>query len=629
MKRKDKEKKKKIQPKQNMPEIEPKAKYIFIFVMVAVILAYLWKGMADKAVSVDYSEFRNMVTKGEIIECTVAQSTIKGTAKINGEKKEFVTIRVEDKDLVNLLEQNKISYKGAEDQSWFYQILFTFIIPFILIILIWNFVFRRMSGAGDQVISFGRNKAKLYADVSEKITFEDVAGIEEAKQEMMEMVEFLKSPQKFQRLGGKIPKGVLLVGPPGTGKTLLAKATAGEAAVPFFSMNGSEFVEMFVGVGASRVRDLFDQAVKKAPCIIFIDEIDAIGRHRGGAHLLGGHDEREQTLNQLLSEMDGFDSKKGVIIMAATNRPDVLDPALLRPGRFDRQIIVDKPDLKGREAILKVHTRNLKLSPDVDLNSIAARTPVFVGADLANICNEAALLAARRDKMHIEMPDFEDAIDRILTGPEKKNRLISQTEKDIVAYHEAGHTLVAYSLPHTDPVTRVSIIPRGIGALGFTLQTPVEDRYLMTQSQLLDKICTILGGRAAEEFKFNELSTGAQNDLQNATDLAKSMITEFGMNKHIGLMSFPNASPVFLRNRLFDHQNNVSEQTAYEVEMEIKKLLDDLYVKAKTILQEKETTLDRLAKALLEKETIEKNELVELLGPKEPDSIHSLAQPAE
>lgn len=615
-KRKEKMKENPQGQKANMPEIESRTKLLIFFIIFTMLIAYLYNWEKEKANTIPYSEFKKLIKRGEIKECLISQNLIKAKAIINNEEKEIKIIKVDDKELIPLLEEYNVKYSGAEDQSWFYQILLSWIVPIILILLISNFIFKRVHGAGEQALSFGKNKAKLYANVGEKITFEDVAGIEEAKQEMMEMVDFLKSPQKFQRLGGKIPKGVLLVGPPGTGKTLLAKATAGEAGVPFFSMNGSEFVEMFVGVGAARVRDLFEQATKKAPCIIFIDEIDAIGRHRGGPSIMGSHDEREQTLNQLLSEMDGFDTKKGVIIMAATNRPDVLDPALLRPGRFDRQIIVDKPDLKGRKAILKVHTRNLKLADDVNLDSIAARTPGFAGADLANICNEAALLAARRDKNSIEMSDFEDAIDRVLAGPEKKTRLISQKEKEIVAYHEAGHALVAHFLPNTDPVTRISIIPRGIGSLGFTMQTPTEDRYLMTKSQLMDKLCTLLAGRAAEEIIFNEISTGAQNDLQNATDLAKSMVSEFGMNEKIGLLSFPDASSYFIPSKFLNQPGEYSEETAREIELEVRNLLSELYSKVKNILKENEDKLHRLAKFLLEKETLEKKEFIELIGPK-------------
>jgi cell division protease FtsH len=461
----------------------------------------------------------------------------------------------------------------------------------------------------------------LYTESEEKVTFNDVAGVEEAKVEMVELVEFLKNPAKFQKLGGKLPKGVLLVGPPGTGKTLLARATAGEANAPFLSLSGSDFVEMFVGVGAARVRDLFDRAQKKAPCIIFIDEIDAIGRHRGSGGMIGAHDEREQTLNQLLAEMDGFDTHKGVIILAATNRPDVLDSALMRPGRFDRQIVVDAPDLKGRLAILRVHTRKLKLAPDVDLEIIAQRTPGFVGADLANICNEAALLAARRNKEAIDTSDLEDAIDRVLTGPEKRSRLINEHEKRIVAVHESGHALMALLTPESDPVTRVSIIPRGYAALGYTLQTPKEDRYLITKTELLNRIKVMLGGRAAEDLVFNEISTGAQNDLQKATEFARSMVIEYGMTDRIGLMSIPDAdSGPFLRRRFFG-DSSVSAQTGREIELEIKEILDELYKETKDTLQNNRDRLERLSAALLEKETLEKAELLKLIDLDVPASV--------
>src|SRR5262249_2454001 len=413
---------------------------------------------------IPYSQFKDEVKAGKITDVTLTKTTIEGEY---ADKKHFVSSRVDDPQLIALLDSKGVKYKAENRSFGITQFLFTWILPFVLLFAFWSYILRRVGGAGEQVISFGKNRAKLYTETEEKITFNDVAGAEEAKVEMIELVEFLKNPGKFQKLGGKLPKGVLLVGPPGTGKTLLARATAGEANAPFLSLSGSDFVEMFVGVGAARVRDLFDRAQKKAPCIIFIDEIDAIGRHRGAGGLIGAHDEREQTLNQLLAEMDGFDTHKGVIIIAATNRPDVLDTALLRPGRFDRQIVVDAPDLKGRLAILKVHTRKLRLGPDVDLEIIAQRTPGFVGADLANICNEAALLAARRNKEQIETSDLEDAIDRVLTGPEKRSRLINQNEKRIVAVHESGHTLIALLLPGTDPVTRVSIIPRGYAALGY------------------------------------------------------------------------------------------------------------------------------------------------------------------
>jgi cell division protease FtsH len=463
-------------------------------------------------------------------------------------------------------------------------------------------------------MSFGKSRAKIYSESDVKVTFHDVAGVEEAKEELMEVVEFLKHPDKFTKLGGRIPKGVLLVGPPGTGKTLLARAVAGEAKVPFFSMSGSEFVEMFVGVGASRVRDLFQQAVQKAPCIIFIDELDAIGRARG-VGIAGAHEEREQTLNQLLAEMDGFDPRKGVIIISATNRPEILDPALLRPGRFDRHVLVDRPNIKDRENILKIHVRGVKLSKDVDVSVLAARTPGFVGADLANIVNEAALLAARKNKTEVDMTDFEAAIDRVVAGLEKKTRVMNKKEKEIVAYHECGHTLMAELLPTTDPVHRVSIVQRGIAALGYTLQLPTEDRYLMTKTELQDKLCVMLGGRVAEEIVFNEVSTGAQNDLQRAANIARSMVTEYGMTEKFGPLTFEKERrPMFLDIGLPPGTKEYSEDTARQIDEEVKRLMDEAYQKVREVLRANQNKLKILAAALLEKETIEGDEIRKTLG---------------
>jgi cell division protease FtsH len=482
--------------------------------------------------------------------------------------------------------------------------------------LIWSFVFRRMAGggAGETFMSFGKSRAKIYSESDVKVTFNDVAGVDEAKEELMEIIEFLRHPQKFTKLGGRIPKGVLLVGPPGTGKTLLSKAVAGEAKVPFFSMSGSEFVEMFVGVGASRVRDLFQQAVQKAPCIIFIDELDAVGRARG-VGIAGAHEEREQTLNQLLAEMDGFDARKGVIIMAATNRPEILDPALLRPGRFDRQVLVDRPNIKDREEILRIHIRGVKLSKDVDIAVLAARTPGFVGADLANIVNEAALLAARKGKTEVDMTDFEAAIDRIVTGLEKKTRVMNKKEKETVAYHECGHTIVAEFLPTTDPVHRVSIVQRGIAALGYTLQLPTEDRYLMTRTELQDKLCVMLGGRVAEELIFKEVSTGAQNDLQRAATIARSMVTEYGMTEKFGPLTFEKERrPMFLDLGLSQGVKEYSEDTAREIDQEVKRLIDAAYSKVLAILSGNQDKLRTLAVELLKKETIEGDEIRNILG---------------
>jgi cell division protease FtsH len=580
-----------------------------LFILIAIYILFVMNSpFGDE---IPYSKFKDMVRDDKIASLTITKTTIEGELR---DKKRFITTRMEDPDLVKLLESKKIEYK-AENRN--FGVIFTYILPVVLVLAFWSFIFRRMGGAGEQVISFGKNKAKLYMETEEKITFNDVAGVDEAKVEMVELVEFLKNPGKFQRLGGKLPKGVLLVGSPGTGKTLLARATAGEANVPFLSLSGSDFVEMFVGVGAARVRDLFERAQKKAPCIIFIDEIDAIGRHRGAGGMIGAHDEREQTLNQLLSEMDGFDAKKGVIIIAATNRPDVLDSALTRPGRFDRQIVVDAPDLKGRLAILKVHTKKLRLASNVDLEIIAQRTPGFVGADLANICNEAALLAARRSKEFIETSDLEDAIDRVLAGPEKRNRLINVQEKRIVAVHESGHTLMALLLPGADPVTRVSIIPRGYAALGWTQMTPKEDRYLVTRTELINRIKVMLGGRAAEEVVFSEISTGAQNDLQKATEFARSMVIEYGMTQRLGLISIADTdgSP-FLRRRGWE-SSSVSSETGREIEVEIITILDDLYRQTVAALRENMDKLRAISEALLEKETLEKDELMKVIERQE------------
>ncbi|MFQ6077856.1 MAG: ATP-dependent zinc metalloprotease FtsH, partial [Thermodesulfobacteriota bacterium] len=496
-------------------------------------------------------------------------------------------------------------------ESPFLKGLLSWVLPLIILFAIWGIVFRKM-GPGAGVMSFGKSRAKLFAQENLGVTFDDVAGVEEAKEELKEIIDFLKVPQRFQALGGRIPKGVLLVGPPGTGKTLLAKAVAGEAGVPFFSMSGSDFVEMFVGVGAARVRDLFAQAHQKAPCIIFIDELDALGKARGVGPV-GGHDEREQTLNQLLAEMDGFDPKKGVIIMAATNRPEILDPALLRAGRFDRHVLVDRPDLLGREAILRIHTKKVKLGGDVDLKTLAARTPGMVGADLANVVNEAALLAARKNKQYVEMADFEEAIDRVLAGLEKKNRVMSKKEREIVAYHELGHAITAESLPHTDSVHKVSIVPRGIAALGYTQQLPTEERFLMTKSELIDRMTVLLGGRAAEEIVFSEISTGAHNDLEKASDIARRMVTEYGMSDRQGPIAFEKQRrPLFLETT-YNPPKEYSEETAREIDEEVRSIINKSYGDAKSFLIENRKAVDRIAKVLLQKEVLEGEELRKLL----------------
>jgi len=486
------------------------------------------------------------------------------------------------------------------------------ILPVLLMIGLILFFMQQMQGGGNRVMSFGKSRAKQITKDMPKVTFQDVAGVDEAVEELMEIKEFLENPAKFQALGAKIPKGVLLYGPPGSGKTLLARAVAGEAGVPFFSISGSDFVEMFVGVGAARVRDLFEQAKSNAPCIIFMDEIDAVGRHRG-AGLGGGHDEREQTLNQLLVEMDGFDIKAGVILIAATNRPDILDPALLRPGRFDRQIVVDRPDLEGRKAILRVHTRGKPLSPEIDIDVLARRTPGFTGADLANMVNEAALLSARHGKKLIDMEEMEEAIDRVVAGPEKKTRLISDREKEIIAYHEAGHAIVAHTLPNADPVHKISIIPRG-RSLGYTLTLPTEDRYLVTKSELVDELAMLLGGRVAEELVFGDITTGDQNDIERATKIARQMVMEYGMSEKLGPITLGHKQEQVFLGRDFVAEPNYSDEVAFQIDQEVHRLVDEAHQEARRILEAQRSRLDMIAKILVDRETIDKEELIELLG---------------
>jgi len=586
---------------------------IWYFVIAFLIILFIQNYIVSKRAEdvIPYSEFKESLRAQRIKHVTITQEYITGERETEKGLRKFQTVRVEDPELVKELEAYQVQYTGKVDSKWLTNIL-SWVIPLIFFFFIWRLLFSRI-GPETSVMSFGKSRAKIYAEKEKKVTFADVAGIDEAKEELKEIVEFLKNPQKFQRLGGKIPKGVLLVGMPGTGKTLLARAVAGEANVPFFSISGSDFVEMFVGVGAARVRDLFAQAQNHAPCIIFIDELDALGKARG-VNPMGRHDEQEQTLNQLLAEMDGFDPNTGVIIMAATNRPEILDPALLRPGRFDRHVLVDRPDIIGREEILKIHTRNVKLAPDVDLKVIASRTPGFVGADLANIVNEAALLAARKNKEAVEMADIEEAIDRVVAGLEKKRRLMSKKEKEIVAYHESGHAIVASNLPSADPVRRISIIPRGISALGYTLQLPTEDRYLMTKSELLERMAVLLGGRVAEEIVFGEVSTGAHNDLQRATDIATSMVKEYGMSESLGYVTFEKEKkPLFLPSSVFSSTKEYSEDTARKIDEEIKKIVDQTYQKAKEILINKRDKLDELARLLLEKEVVEEADLKRIL----------------
>ncbi len=609
-----------------------------ILAFVVLLMVQTWL-VAPHAVEIPLSRFLELVREDKVQKVSLSDREIRGILKpgalpapaagpgervrqllgAEGGPMVFTTTRipgVDDSALVKELEQHHVEFSGRIETTLLRDLIFGWILPLGVMVAIWLFLMRRMGGGATQALSFGRSKAKIYDRKELKTTFADVAGVDEAKAELVEVVDFLRNPKKYQRLGGRIPKGVLLVGPPGTGKTLLARAVAGEADVPFFFMSGSEFVEMFVGVGAARVRDLFEQAKEKAPCIIFIDELDAIGKTRAGAvGFVGGHDEREQTLNQLLAEMDGFDSSKGVIIMAATNRPEVLDPALMRAGRFDRQVVVDKPDINGREAILKIHARNVSLAPSVDLRLIAARTPGFAGADLANIVNEAALLAARKGKDAVETADLEEAIDRVIAGLEKRSRVLSEKERDIVAHHEMGHALVAASVEHADPVHKVSIIPRGIAALGMTYQRPVEDRYLLTRSELEDRIAVMLGGRVAEEIVYGEVSTGAHNDLERATDLARLMVTRYGMSERLGPLTFgDDQRGQFLRGAGFPVERDYSEETARVIDEEVRAIVERSLTRVRGILGAKKATLLRGAEELKTRETLEGEPLRRLLA---------------
>jgi cell division protease FtsH len=611
---------------------------VYLFIALMVVLSVQSWLRAPQTVDIPMSQFLALVREGKVVKVTLGEREIQGIAKPGslpmpppgpGDRLRallgpqegptaFTTARIpatEDYQIVRELETAKVEFSGRIE-STFWRDLFSWVVPLIIMAALWLFLMRRMGGGPTQALSFGRSKAKIYDRKELKTTFADVAGVEEAKAELVEVVDFLKNPRKYQRLGGRIPKGVLLVGPPGTGKTLLARAVAGEADVPFFFLSGSEFVEMFVGVGASRVRDLFEQAKEKAPCIVFIDELDAIGKTRAGnTGFLSGHDEREQTLNQLLAEMDGFDSSKGVIIMAATNRPEVLDAALLRAGRFDRQVVVDKPDVKGREAILQVHARNVKLAPSVDLHVLAARTPGMAGADLANLINEAALLAARKGKEAVDMADLEEAVDRVVGGLERKSRVLSDKERDIVAHHEIGHALVASSLPQADPVHKVTIIPRGVAALGATYQLPLEDRYLLTRSELEDRIAVLLGGRVAEEVIYGEVSTGAHNDLERATELARLMVMQYGMSEQLGPMTFGGGQQaMFLRGSGLPQEREYSEESARRIDAETRAIIDRIYDRVRDLLTTRKRVLVEAATELKQKETLEGDRLRELLA---------------
>ncbi len=593
--------------------MNPRSKNLALWIVVGLFMILLFNLFNTAPHQIEdeiiFSEFMVKTEKGEVSEVTIRDNFISGTLK---DGTNFKTYTANDPDLVKTLREKnvRITAKPPETPPWYITFLMTWG-PFILFIGLWVFFMRQMQMGGNKALSFGKSKAKLLSEEKKKVTFADVAGVEEAKVEVEEIIEFLKDPPKFQKLGGRIPKGVLVVGPPGTGKTLLAKAIAGEAGVPFFSISGSDFVEMFVGVGASRVRDLFEQGKKHAPCIIFIDEIDAVGRHRG-AGLGGGHDEREQTLNQLLVEMDGFETTEGVILIAATNRPDVLDPALLRPGRFDRQITVGRPDVKGRAEVLKVHTKKIPLSPDVGLDLIARGTPGFAGADLENLVNEAALLAARRSKTSVEMEDFEDAKDKVLMGVERKSMVLTDEQKKVTAYHEAGHALIAKLLPGTDPVHKVTIIPRG-RALGVTMQLPTDDRHNYQKEWLYNTITIMMGGRVAEELVLKHITTGAGNDIERATDMARKMVCEWGMSEKMGPLTFGKKEQEIFLGREISQHRDYSEQTAIEIDREVRRLIVENYERAKTIITENMKTLKALAEALLEKETLNAIEIEEIV----------------
>ena len=588
---------------------------LWLVISLMVIMLYqVFKQPGAASTTVQYSDFVSMVESGGVMQVVIQGNNLAGTST----QGPFKTVAPDDPDLISLLRRNnvKIDVKPEGSSTWFQ--IFTYWFPIILFVGIWIFFIRQMQAGGGKALSFGKSRARLMTDAQEKVTFEDVAGIDEAKEELQEIIDFLRDPKKFTRLGGRIPKGVLLVGAPGTGKTLLARAIAGEAGVPFFSISGSDFVEMFVGVGASRVRDLFVQGKKNAPCIIFIDEIDAVGRHRG-AGLGGGHDEREQTLNQLLVEMDGFESNEGVILISATNRPDVLDPALLRPGRFDRQVVVPVPDIKGREEILKVHVKKTVLANDVDIHVLARGTPGFTGADLENMVNEAALMGARRGKDKVEMEEFENAKDKVLMGTERRSMIISNEEKKTTAYHESGHALVAKLLPNTDPIHKVTIIPRG-RALGITQQLPIDEKHTYPKDYLLNNICILMGGRAAEEIVLNMKTTGAGNDIERATELARKMVCDYGMSDKLGPLSFGKKEEQIFLGREISQHRDYSEETAMKIDQEVRDIVTGSYNKSRKLIEDNLATLHAMATALLEKETLD--------GPDIDAIIASSSKPA-
>ncbi len=605
-------------------------RYLRNFVVWAIILALvvyfflpLYRSKTPRE-EISYSQFLSQAQAGRIVEVTIGDETISGKLRDGQMFRTFVPPN--DTSYLALLQAKGVTIKvEPKNRSTLWPNLLSTMLPFFLLIGLWLLMLRQAQSGSNQAMSFGKSRARLHTENRPKVTFDDVAGVDEAKEELEEVIEFLKHPKKFQALGAKIPRGVLLVGPPGSGKTLLAKAVAGEAGVPFFSISGSEFVEMFVGVGASRVRDLFEQAKKSAPCLVFIDEIDAVGRQRG-AGLGGGHDEREQTLNQLLVEMDGFDPNAGIILIAATNRPDILDPALLRPGRFDRRVVVDNPDSKGRRAILDVHVRGKPLAEDVNLEVLAKHTPGFSGADLANLVNEAALLAARGNKKKIMMAEMDEAIERVIAGPQRRSRILSPREREIAAYHEGGHALLGKVLPNADPPHKVTILPRGM-ALGYVISSPPEDKYTYTRAELMDRITAALGGRVAEDLVFGEVTTGAQNDFEQATDLARRMVTEFGMSEKLGPLSLGKRhGPVFLGRDLIETRN-YSEEIAYEIDKEVRRIIDECYERARTLIREYRDRLERVAKALLERESLEGEDLERALAGEAIETHVAAAEP--
>jgi len=589
---------------------------LWIYLLMMLGSLWFWQGAQQLAQEqIPYSEFLQHLDKGEVKEALLTDHVISGTLTETDAKthqpKEFVTQQPDDDALAQSLAQHGVKFAVVHQSHWLSTFLFNWVLPLGAVFLLWGWIGKRMGSRG--LLNLGANRVHIHADTGNRVTFDDVAGAEEAKEELKEVIDFLKNPTHIQSLGGRMPKGVLLVGPPGTGKTLLARAVSGEAGVPFFNISGSEFIELFVGVGAARVRELFEQARQKAPCIIFIDELDAIGGARGIGPSLGGHDEREQTLNQLLSEMDGFDPSTGVVVMAATNRPEILDKALLRAGRFDRQIVVDKPDLEARTAILRLHTHRMTLGPDVDLRVVAQRTPGFVGADLANIANEAAIRAVRHDHHAVTMPDFEEAIDRVIAGPEKKHRVLNAEEKRRVAFHESGHALVALTVPTGEPVHKVSIIPRGVAALGFTLQLPVEEKFLSTEPQLKDQLAILLGGRVAEELAFGDVSSGAQNDLEHASEIARTMVTQLGMNQKLGPLTYGRRQQLAFLGVVGQEERNFSEETARMIDAEVRALVEEGQARAHEILSTRRPALDALAAALQEQEVMDREEVERLV----------------